>query len=407
MEGVDDQWMEGVDVASIVNEIELHFERLLSRENLSIRVREVASDGTVVREERCKPFDYHDVAGTTFHRQFQVDDHQVRVHLKVADHEYEGQRARFFALGRRINEVSHVHSFMKRSAYRHSLWAHPQLIGYIDVGDCVDPVITRDEFKQTKARGELYKQLLALEPSLQAALEREMEKHKVMTLGGLEDVLSSVLGTLARDDRRTVREAMRAQHPELFGVTGVDRVNVDGEVDGEQDVAFDGNAEGEDGAATDDAEAPLAASTSSASASSTSSSSPAAENKKPRRPRRTMNIGIRFAQIPASDSGQAKRSQLIGNVIEINTEHPDFVKRLGRRMGKPRITDRLSAYLAGVIAAQYKESFYRQHNRNPERGEIYSDLLNDTYRLEASIRRRLPSLQRHLNKMNVVSKRNT
>ena len=35
--------------------------------------------------------------------------------IKVADREYEGQKSRFFALGRRINEVSNIDSFMRAS----------------------------------------------------------------------------------------------------------------------------------------------------------------------------------------------------------------------------------------------------------------------------------------------------
>jgi hypothetical protein len=37
-----------------------------------------------------------------------------------------------------------------------SLWAHPQVLGFVDVSNLVSPVITRDEFKRTQARDAMY-----------------------------------------------------------------------------------------------------------------------------------------------------------------------------------------------------------------------------------------------------------
>jgi hypothetical protein len=86
-------------------------------------------------------------------------------------------------------------------------------------------------------------------------------------------------------------------------------------------------------------------------------------------------------------------------VIEINTSHPDFVSRIKSRKGRPKFTDRLAGYLSTLIATAYKDRFYLEHGKHPDRNEIYKDLLSDTTRLEAALRRRMPALQRSLNEM--------
>ncbi len=80
--------------------------------------------------------------------------------------------------GRQIAYASDIRSFMEASKHKAVLWGHPQVLGYIDVGDMVDPVITRDEFKLTPARTALYEALVALEKDLRRALDEARNKTK-------------------------------------------------------------------------------------------------------------------------------------------------------------------------------------------------------------------------------------
>jgi hypothetical protein len=44
-------------------------------------------------------------------------------------------RARFFLLGRSINEIALTHSFLKFCGFKRTLWGHPQLLGKTTVNE--------------------------------------------------------------------------------------------------------------------------------------------------------------------------------------------------------------------------------------------------------------------------------
>ena len=146
-------------MGSIKQEIESHFERLLARPNLIISVREADQEPM-----RCEPFRYRDIPGTDLQHsldlKFKDRSFPVEVHLKVAEVEVPGRTVRFFARGRRVNHVAEIKSFIRKSVYRTSVWGHPHLLGYIEVGKIVRPVITRDDFVRNKGRNIFMKQFL-------------------------------------------------------------------------------------------------------------------------------------------------------------------------------------------------------------------------------------------------------
>ncbi len=65
-------------------------------------------------------------------------------------------------------------------------------------------------------------------------------------------------------------------------------------------------------------------------------------------------------------------------------------------MGRPIITERLGAYLGAVIAAHYHSQNYERHNLEPSISSAYEDLISTTNRIEYSLRRKLPALQRSM-----------
>lgn len=146
VDGIDSDWGKDLTAKVLAQEIQHHFERLLTRPNLEVRVRERIdnesenNDELVVNELTCAAFDYSVIKGATFEAKCNLDDgSSLELHLKVADREYEGQRARVFLLGRRINEIGNILSFVRKSKYKQQLWSHPQLLGYIEV-EGIEPV---------------------------------------------------------------------------------------------------------------------------------------------------------------------------------------------------------------------------------------------------------------------------
>jgi len=202
--GFDDEWFENITAESIKQEIESHFERLLARPNLMITVQEEGEEPV-----RCRPFRYRDIPGRDIQHMLDVringETYPVEVHLKVADFEVPGRTVRFFARGRRVNQVSEIKSFLRKSVYRTSVWGHPHLLGYIEVGEIVRPVITRDDFVRNKNRKIFYDAILNLEDEIKNSLDRINEAQRDTTLNRLEDVLREVLDKIARQDRRQLR----------------------------------------------------------------------------------------------------------------------------------------------------------------------------------------------------------
>ena len=206
----EDEWFENVSATSIKREIESHFERLLARSKLKITVCEKGEEPL-----RCEPFRYREVPGRDIQRTLKLklngNTYPVEVHLKIADFEVPGRTVRFFARGRRINHVAEIKSFIRKSVFRTSVWGHPHLLGYIEVGEVVRPVITRDDFVRNKGRKIFYEAILDLENEIKGALDRINEAQRDTTLNRLEDVLRQVLDSIARQDRRQLRLHTAAQ----------------------------------------------------------------------------------------------------------------------------------------------------------------------------------------------------
>jgi len=372
LEAVDVDWGRDLTAESLAQEIEHHFERLLTRPNLEVRVRAFGQEGgddyhtEISNEIICAPFDYGTIKGAAFEASCSLDDgSSVNLHLKVADREYEGQRARVFLLGRRINEIGNIFSFVRKSKYKQQLWSHPQLLGYIEV-EGIEPVITRDEFKRNAARELLYNKLVELEEEIQKALTSELEKQREISLGVIENVLGNVL------HRQLVLADRRAEQP------GVPKPEGDEGERTNTEVAVDEKQAREE------------------KKSSSDSKQNSEGNTGPKKPTQKTNLAIVMRDLPVTGDGVLRRYQTVGNLIEINTSHPDFRSRVKQKRGRLHFTDRLAAYLANVITASYRDHYYNEKGKDPNRYQVYDDLLRDAAQLEQALRRQMPRLQREI-----------
>lgn len=442
---IEDEWFESITVGSIRQEIESHFERLLARPNLAITVAEAGQEPVV-----CKPFRYRDIPGQNIERTLNLKYngaiYPVEIHLKVAEVEAPGRTVRFFARGRRVNQVAEIKSFIRKSAYRTSVWGHPHLLGYIEVGEIVRPVITRDDFVRSKGRNIFYEAILGLEDEIKNALDRVNEAQRDTTLNRLEDVLREVLASLARQDRRQLRlhtaakrKAKIAKLKETNDSQGVNLAALEEIQQATMPTALDAleiSASGElsplsiQEPPNNDRppltlEGPSSALEGSASASEarpanglaapaeTSQAAPVPgpedevkfsyeveqPQQSPTPPRHRRNsFDIQFYDIPPDADGQVKRSYLVDSTIYINVGHPDFQERMiYTRQGQPKVTDRLGAYIAATVSIHYKDQFYKQYGYIPERRDLmFDEQVDFIFRLEAALREHLPALEREL-----------
>ena len=110
---------------------------------------------------KCRPYDYRTLRGNKVTETIECGElGNVNVNLWVSNVPVADQGVFFVSQGRRISEISDIKSFMKVSVARWGVWKHPNLCGYIEVGEVLQPVITRDEFTRTSTRGKVYKAIV-------------------------------------------------------------------------------------------------------------------------------------------------------------------------------------------------------------------------------------------------------
>ncbi|GAB5360168.1 hypothetical protein AAMO2058_000604400 [Amorphochlora amoebiformis] len=374
LDGIDPAWSVNYNAQDVADEIEHHFERLLSRPGISIQVREFECEEDVegnipVKTFKCKAFDYDEVEGSDF----VMESDKLKLHLKVSKKELEGQRARVFLLGRRINEIGQIQSFIRKSKHKQQLWSHPQLLGYVEV-EGIEPVITRDEFKNNKARAKLYSELISLEDDIFKALQAELSKQRTVTYEAIEDVLGNALrlavGKLGKLSSQRAQKFLNATDDLEHGTLLPQPVSLEEKV---KDIKGEGKED-------------------SPERSNDSEKKANDKNEKPKG--RLPPVSIRLREFPESSSGIVRRYMRTGDLVEINVGHPDFLLRLKQKKGRIFFTDRLSGYLSNIVSASYNDHIYDKEGKEPTRDVVFDDLLKHSSKIEETLKKQIPALQR-------------
>jgi hypothetical protein len=299
------EWFSAVTVDSIRQEIERHFERLLNRPGLRIRVGEAGKTPQV-----CQAFDYRAAAGLEIQRALKLtcqgETYPIEIYLKVAAEPLPERQASFFARGRRIAAIADIRSFMRKSNAATSLWSHPHLTGYLEVGEMVQPILNRDDFARTKRRQVLYEAITQLEPDIRQALQQINQNDRQNTLEQLETTLHSALTRALKTGPQTPWSA-----------------------------------------------------------------SPPSK--------------IEFVDDLPEAGGQ--RAAFKEGVLRINLAHADLQQRLSlSRQGIPRLTDRLNAYLASVLATYACDGLAGEAQASAKPETVLALQLNTFIQIEDNLR---------------------
>jgi len=388
----DNTWSEQLEPKEIVREIQHHFSRLLERKNLTIEVRNVVAGKTMV----CKPFEYRGMRiRKTVKKDYEYEKGTVRCRLFIADQAQIGKKCLFISKGRRVNEVSDVKSFLKMSRCKYGVWSHPNLAGYIDVTNVLDPVITRDEFRLNNTRKVVFRKLVEeVEPILYKALHEVNENKRIMALARLEDVVAKCVNVAVKKDQRRHHEGMSYLQQMMLSKKPVRRKKIDEDFDVENQLIKkrkrlddndsaalpDGNPEKSDEKAQVD------------------------EDGNPVKKKRKFALGfnIAFVKELSKESGEPCRARLIGDAVQINMKHPDFLTRIkvNKSDCQPIVTERLCAYLSNVIAAAYKSHALLTGGGMEQYDEdntvLFDEILDITLSLESQLRSKLKLMQREM-----------
>jgi len=393
-----DWWLE-VNIESIKNEIENHFEGLLTRANLEVRLHQAQE------KKKCCSLDYRRLSGKGIDKEVTgigIDADKsskitfglpIKIYLKVTDQILPNKRPIFLNKGRRIEEIKNIKSFMNKSKYRTSLWGHSNLTGYIEVNDNIEPTIERNEFKKNKLRQLIYDSLVELEDSINDVLKEKYRASEEASLKKLEDILSTALSKLAKFDLlkfRTVSIKGSDIHLKSGG-GGEFSENASGGPSGDTGGGggTGGSGEGEGaGVIPGNGLYPEKGSGTGPRPEETDDNTGFSGSM---RKKSGFNVKISDLDPPEIEGTSKKlRSQYLDGSIYIYKNHPDFLARMTITMqGDPKLNQRLIMYLASEISVHYKNVFYERKKLQPDvqkilnsREELFKSQIEFIYEFE-------------------------
>ena len=370
-----------LDINFIKSEIEKHFELLLNRKNLEIKLIDKEN------EYICQPFDYSQYEGGFIDEILEEanldSDNIQKIHLyiKVTKGKDIKKKPVFIIKGRRINEISEVKAF--KSIYKSDIWNHPNVTGYIDLGSYIEPDISRTGFaaKHKERANILYNFLISKESDILNLIREGNEESQEKHYQQLEDILSKALSKLAKLDSMNFRTEYVSGNNILLedgaigsgdsimpplssdpnsSNDGIENKDFEGNNPNDQ-VGGNNNLNKEDDNPFDDKEPQ------------------GAERKK-------SGFNIKISDLDPNidnETGEQVKSRLLGSTIEIFRKHPEFEKRMDHfRGGGLKISQRLITYLAGEITVHYKDRYYMKSGQPEYNKRMFESLVGSIYLFE-------------------------
>lgn len=371
-----------LNIDFIKNEIEKHFELLLNRGNLEIKLK------SKNKEYICKPFDYSVHEGQSIDELIyeipslnQKLEKPIHLFIKVIKGKDLNKRPVFVIKGRRINEVKEIKEF--KSDFKSDIWNHPNITGFVDLVDYVKPNISRLGFRpESKEEARAIFDLLILKEKdilnlIRDTNEETQEKHYQQ----LEDILSKALSKIARIDAMNFRT-------EYF--SGNDIKLQDGAVGTGDSIlpplSTDPNSPNS-GIKNDDLKGDNPNDEIGGDNNLNKEVDNPFEDKEPQgAERKKSGFNIKISDLPPdidNETNKPIKSRLLGNTIHIFRKHPDFEDRVEHfRGGEPKISQRLITYLAGEITVHYKDKYYMKSGQPAYDKKMFSSLVESIYQFE-------------------------
>jgi hypothetical protein len=404
--GFDKDKYKQIKFIDIKSEIEKHFELLLGRENLSIKIyNRITGD-----EHTCKSFGYADYDGEVYEEnlseltfkgdsrstEFTVITKQpVHIYLKILKGKKINKPPVFISKGRRIAEIRAINTF--KTKFRNEIWAHPSITGYVDVSNFLEPTIARNDFKNDNNSKALFSTLESLEELILDVIRDVNKASEHNDYKSLEKHLNRALSKLAKIDALNFRTE---------NISGKD-INLEGGGNGKDEEQNAGSVHHREGEPfgvetehTENREDPRGFGPSDNDGSNPSDNDGSgASNREADNPfedtgfrggeRKKSGFNIEFVDgDPMRDVVTDKqiRSQLIGGTIRIFREHPEFQKRITlTRTKESKISQRLITYLAGEITVHYKDKIQSREGQAEYNVQMFENLVEFIYDFEHDI----------------------
>ena len=401
----DKSMWKNIDIELIKKEVEKHFELLLTRQNLQIKIINHAE------EYICKQFNYDLFEGDVLNQNINqltlksnrkkegnevldISSTPIKIFLKITKGKNIDKLPVFIIKGRRISEIKDMKSF--KSTHKGSIWGHPNLTGYIDLGGNLEPTISRNDFKNNPESKAVFESLIDYESVVQTFLKDESEKTDDKQFKALENVLNKVLNKLAKLDqlnfRTTIISGKILNTPIVEG-EAVSNTN-DNEIKNEntEKAFFPGEGDNIWDKVSDPQKKEGSNLNNDSDEKKFDDKEPEFDDDKPNSDeRKKPGFDIQFSNNEPTlevETNKLTRSALIGGTIWIYKKHPDFISRVDKkRIGESKITQRLITYLAGEITVHYKDKLETKGGLQPEYNKkMFRDVVDFIYSIEEELK---------------------
>lgn len=392
-----------IDLEVIKKEIERHFELLLQRGNLEIRIKDDK------RDYLCKSFEYDSfqgqeyseiitdlncIKGKKIKEEFKIHlKEPIKIFLKITAGKIIDRQPTFVIKGRRISEIYNLKAF--KSKHKSDIWNHPNLTGFIDLGSILEPTIARNEFKNTIQSKALFQKLSELEHSILFFLKDINSRTEENHYRGLEDILNKTLSSLAKEEKmyNQTENILGNELPQKLKNSSVGNMqlfeianqttnhegnsnekgtsknkDIGGNIAKDCIQDFDGNLEGQE-----------------ENVHQVFSNELFDEEIKINEKKKS-GFNIQISERDPDVDGETNlplKSTVVGSTIIIFRKHEQFLKRVDkRRTGECYISNRLITYLAGEITVHYKDKFVLKEGLSDYNKKMFVSVVEFIYKFE-------------------------
>lgn len=383
-----EKW-ESLNVQKLKEEIENHFELILKRNNIKITLID-----KMKRNYVCSSFNYDKYAGGEFNKELKINyyykkpgevkkrlaeyDPPIKIKLKYTKGLNLSRSPIFISKKRRIAEVRDIRAF--RSLNKSNIWSHPQITGYIDVGDLLNPTIARNDFKNDNKSRRLFSALIKTENEILDFLKDLNMNETKRDYSKIELQFNNAFGKILLkkiEKSKTLRDGSL--------------VKLSDEPFEDKYLVLTNNERGY-------------------KANPPSGASPIKDNPKigfrnklvigsdlvltaiePKNHRTNLSIKIDDISEPVIDkNGKMKRSELIDSTVLIYKKHQDFMDRIDKssRIGEEKISFSLLTYMSSELILHYLDLFFaaslsESHLTRKEQFIYFTELL---YKIETYLK---------------------
>jgi len=396
----DKDKIKSINIDLIIKEIQRHFEGLLERSNLTIKIN----------GNKCEAFDY---------KTNEIVDEYPEETLNMLTYFYNGKNGKSLTFnladtsygpitiylqitkkqinkppvllvkGRRINEITHLQSFGSKK--KSGVWGHQHITGFIKVpGDFLTPTIHRTDLSNDDKAKALFQYLESVEVLIEELLSTVNKKTEGEHYKTVENELNKALAKLAKSVNLRLRsEALSgndinveegdegnrgAPNPDPIPIIPDPNPNPippipDPDPDDDPD---------DEGISDEKGERNIP---SNIDADFEDTGFKGAEKKK-----HGLNI-LLVEGATEDEKGKMVPSYLTDGELRIFIDHPDFKKRQTYTQGgdgkkKPKVTQRLLSYMAGEITVHFEDKIVSKTSSPAYGIQLFKDLSERRNELE-------------------------